>query len=198
MYYQVVERYRACRCLYHQHSIDPCSAYGQRGHSVQEKTALVGFSYSSHDGLHDYQRQKIQVKIPTLITDNDSSDDSDNVSSVFSNEVAVSRATSFISAKEDTIQDILQFLIEDPLLRWENLIGQHKNNHTRSEMKDVQFFLRAFEMDIRTNADDTVESQVDASFRQDKEFHVSRQIFSDMREDSAPKPAAGVVQSHRL
>ncbi|KAH6412819.1 hypothetical protein HBI14_137000 [Parastagonospora nodorum] len=48
MCYQVVERYSVCRCLYHQHSIDPCSVYGQRGHAVQEKTVLVGYACSMH------------------------------------------------------------------------------------------------------------------------------------------------------
>lgn len=48
MCYQVVERYSVCRCLYYKHSIDPCSAYGQRGHMVQEKTVLVGYACASH------------------------------------------------------------------------------------------------------------------------------------------------------
>ncbi|KAJ5806839.1 hypothetical protein N7474_010431 [Penicillium riverlandense] len=42
MCYRVVERYAACKCLYFEHSIDPCSSFGQRGHSVLEKTVLVG------------------------------------------------------------------------------------------------------------------------------------------------------------
>ncbi|KAF1914182.1 hypothetical protein BDU57DRAFT_500280 [Ampelomyces quisqualis] len=48
MCYQVVERYSVCRCLYYKHAIDPCSAYGQRGHTVQEKTVLVGYACSVH------------------------------------------------------------------------------------------------------------------------------------------------------
>jgi len=48
MCYQIVERYSVCRCLYHRHSVDPCRAYGQRGHSVTEKTVLVGFACSRH------------------------------------------------------------------------------------------------------------------------------------------------------
>ncbi|KAJ5096329.1 hypothetical protein NUU61_005685 [Penicillium alfredii] len=48
MCYKLVERYSVCRCLYFQHSIDPCSAYGQRGHSVQEKTVLVGYACTQH------------------------------------------------------------------------------------------------------------------------------------------------------
>jgi hypothetical protein len=48
MCYQIVERYSVCRCLYHRHSVDPCRAYGQRGHPVTEKTVLVGFACSRH------------------------------------------------------------------------------------------------------------------------------------------------------
>ncbi|KAJ5496282.1 hypothetical protein N7463_008269 [Penicillium fimorum] len=48
MCYKVVERYSACKCLYFEHSIDPCSAYGQRGHQVQEKTVLVGYTCDRH------------------------------------------------------------------------------------------------------------------------------------------------------
>ncbi|KAF1959670.1 hypothetical protein CC80DRAFT_352074, partial [Byssothecium circinans] len=48
MCYQVVERYSLCRCLYYKHSLNPCSAHGQQGHTVQEKAVLVGYSCSSH------------------------------------------------------------------------------------------------------------------------------------------------------
>jgi hypothetical protein len=43
-----VERYSVCRCLYFQHAVDPCSAYGQRDHIVQEKTVLVGYACPQH------------------------------------------------------------------------------------------------------------------------------------------------------
>ncbi|CAI6339465.1 unnamed protein product [Periconia digitata] len=48
MCYQVVERYSVCRCLYYKHAVDPCAAYGQSGHTVQEKTVLVGYTCNSH------------------------------------------------------------------------------------------------------------------------------------------------------
>ena len=48
MCYQVVERFSVCRCLYYRHSIDPCAAHGQRGHTVQEKTVLVGYACGVH------------------------------------------------------------------------------------------------------------------------------------------------------
>ncbi|PWY62761.1 hypothetical protein BO83DRAFT_301418, partial [Aspergillus eucalypticola CBS 122712] len=48
MCYLLVERFSVCRCLYFQHAVDPCEAYGQRGHVVQEKTVLVGYTCSRH------------------------------------------------------------------------------------------------------------------------------------------------------
>ncbi|PWY78122.1 hypothetical protein BO94DRAFT_472565 [Aspergillus sclerotioniger CBS 115572] len=48
MCYQLVERFSACRCLYFQHAVDPCEAYGQRGHVVQEKIVLVGYTCTRH------------------------------------------------------------------------------------------------------------------------------------------------------
>jgi len=48
MCYQVVERHSVCRCLHYRHAVDPCSAYGQRGHYVQEKTVLVGYVCPAH------------------------------------------------------------------------------------------------------------------------------------------------------
>ncbi|KAE8145837.1 hypothetical protein BDV25DRAFT_133429 [Aspergillus avenaceus] len=48
MCYQVVERFSVCGCLYFQHAVDPCEAYGQRGHVVQEKVVLVGYTCDKH------------------------------------------------------------------------------------------------------------------------------------------------------
>src|SRR5271154_7194965 len=48
MCYQLVERYSVCRCLYYRHAIDPCRSYSQCGHTLQEKTVLVGFACARH------------------------------------------------------------------------------------------------------------------------------------------------------
>lgn len=45
---QVVELYSVCRCLYYRHAVDPCSARGQRGHTITEKTVLVGYACEQH------------------------------------------------------------------------------------------------------------------------------------------------------
>lgn len=48
MCYQITERYAVCRCLYYQHAVDMCAAYGQYGHPVQERTILVGYLCPAH------------------------------------------------------------------------------------------------------------------------------------------------------
>lgn len=48
MCYLVVERFSVCRCLYYKHDVDMCAAYGQKGHSVQERIVLVGYDCESH------------------------------------------------------------------------------------------------------------------------------------------------------
>ncbi|KAJ5121093.1 uncharacterized protein N7515_009054 [Penicillium bovifimosum] len=48
MCYRVIERYSVCKCLYFEHSVDPCSSYGQHGHEVEEKLVLVGYACDRH------------------------------------------------------------------------------------------------------------------------------------------------------
>ncbi|KAI1100631.1 hypothetical protein F4804DRAFT_348340 [Jackrogersella minutella] len=48
MCYQIIERYSACHCLYYQHAVDRCSAYGQPGHHVSTRTMLVGENCQQH------------------------------------------------------------------------------------------------------------------------------------------------------
>jgi hypothetical protein len=62
MCYQVVERFSVCRCQYYKHAIDPCSAYGQRGHMVQEKTVLVGYACS----IHSHHRSEVTYNTGVL------------------------------------------------------------------------------------------------------------------------------------
>lgn len=45
---QVSERYSVCKCLYYKHAVDPCAARSQRGHTIQEKTVLVGYVCEQH------------------------------------------------------------------------------------------------------------------------------------------------------
>ena len=57
MCYQLVELYSACRCLYYQHAVDRCAAYGRPGHGVQRRTILVGYAcseHTSHSSGYDY------------------------------------------------------------------------------------------------------------------------------------------------
>ncbi|KAL2157111.1 hypothetical protein VTH06DRAFT_7026 [Thermothelomyces fergusii] len=48
MCYQLIEVYAACRCLYYQHAVDQCAAYGRPGHGIQKRTILVGHACSEH------------------------------------------------------------------------------------------------------------------------------------------------------
>ena len=57
MCYQLVELYSACRCLYYQHAVDRCAAYGRPGHGIQMRTILVGYAcsdHTSHASGYDY------------------------------------------------------------------------------------------------------------------------------------------------
>jgi hypothetical protein len=65
---------------------------------------------------------------------------------------------SYRPQNEDTVQAILRVLIEDPLLRWDKLTG-------RSDAKDVRFFLRAFETNLRAIANATLEYHASSFFR---------------------------------
>jgi hypothetical protein len=59
MCYQLVERYSACHCLYYQHAVDRCAAYGRPGHGIQRRTILVGYAcseHTSHSSGYDYSQ----------------------------------------------------------------------------------------------------------------------------------------------
>lgn len=45
---KIVEIYKICRCVYYTHAVDPCPAYGHRGHCVMTKNVLVGYTCSRH------------------------------------------------------------------------------------------------------------------------------------------------------
>ena len=45
---QVIERYAVCRCLYYKHQVDACSNYRRRGHDVQTREILVGYTCPKH------------------------------------------------------------------------------------------------------------------------------------------------------
>lgn len=54
MCYQLVELYSACRCLYYQHAVDRCAAYGRPGHGVTRRTILVGYACQDHSQHGSY------------------------------------------------------------------------------------------------------------------------------------------------
>lgn len=48
MCYQIMEVYSACRCLYYQHAVDRCAAYGRPNHGVELREVYVGYACSIH------------------------------------------------------------------------------------------------------------------------------------------------------
>ncbi|KAI1344702.1 hypothetical protein F5Y15DRAFT_410402 [Xylariaceae sp. FL0016] len=54
MCYQLTELYSACRCLYYQHAVDRCAAYGRPGHGITKRTILVGYACQDHSQSSGY------------------------------------------------------------------------------------------------------------------------------------------------
>lgn len=177
MCYQVIERYSVCRCLYYKHAIDPCAAHGQRGHGIQEKTALVGYRCPEHQLSWD-KEQAVSVEKPDIVDDSSDIDGSlTDDESIFSTSIALSRCTSFIATDgQDTVAEILKILIEDPELRWEKLLCFQPEIPIGRQVKDVQFFLAAFESDLRTEADSTLQYHACAFLRR-RLRHISSRIY---------------------
>ncbi|KAH7094548.1 hypothetical protein FB567DRAFT_542984 [Paraphoma chrysanthemicola] len=67
MCYQAVERYSACRCLYYRFDIAPCAANARLGHSVTEKTVLVGFACSIHSNDHAKRQSSEQAHTENML-----------------------------------------------------------------------------------------------------------------------------------
>jgi len=214
MCYQVFERYIRCRCLYYKHAIDPCAAHGQRGHGVQTKTVLVGYACPQHQR----SKQAVEIAdIVENISDLD--DSSDDGASIFSTSIALSRSTSFIASEgQDTIAEVLKVLLEDPELRWEKLVrsptstqlpgaipypytlilsneryritkGFQASSANEMKVKNVQFFLGAFERDLRAEADSTLQHHACAFLRQRLRY-LSSKIYEHFNTDDIAVPGA--------
>lgn len=48
MCYRILEQYSECGCLYYQHPVDRCAAYGRPNHGVELRTVYVGYACSEH------------------------------------------------------------------------------------------------------------------------------------------------------
>lgn len=88
MCYQLVERYSACHCLYYQHAVDRCLAYGLSCHDIKTRTILVGYTCQKHAqceqaqsdfGFPNPKRDTSPDDGPnsSSVADEDSDDDSD-------------------------------------------------------------------------------------------------------------------------
>ncbi|KAF8462000.1 hypothetical protein BDZ91DRAFT_634636, partial [Kalaharituber pfeilii] len=47
---RITERYAVCNCVYYVHGVDQCGAAGRSGHTIQERTVLVGYACAAHTG----------------------------------------------------------------------------------------------------------------------------------------------------
>lgn len=189
MCYQVVERYAICHCLYYKHAIDSCSAHGQEGHVVREKTVFVGGAcavhgstrYGSSEGT-ELMGETFPTELGHLVTTRrraysvSSSEDSDDEKSIFSSAVVSYSAGSLTTVdEEDAIDEILRVLINDPLLSWEKLIQPSHSYRHRSELKDIRFFLTTFESDLRITANSPLEFHA-CTFLRNRIRYLSSQI----------------------
>jgi hypothetical protein len=154
MCYQVIERFLVCRCLYYRHSIEPCAACGQRSHTVQEKTVLVGYACPAHT---EPVRDDAEY--------NSSTEGSDEEESVFSAAAVPYTAESLITdSDEDTIDEIIRILLEDSLLDWPGLANVQSGSSEYIH-KDVRFFLTKYISDLREIADTPIKLQTCAYIR---------------------------------
>ncbi|KAH8636771.1 hypothetical protein IG631_08606 [Alternaria alternata] len=97
--------------------------------------------------------------------------------SIFFTSIALSRCTSFIATDgQDTVAEILKVLIEDPELRWERLLCFQPEIPIGRQVKDVQFFLAAFESDLRAEANSTPQYHACAFLRR-RLRHISSRIY---------------------
>jgi hypothetical protein len=145
---------------------------------------LVGYacpehsSYSIDTGIPRGYYDDVALAILDIIPPPElgaSDDESDDEGSIFSSMITLSRATSFVSTGDDTIQEILHVFLDDPLLRWDKLVGCWRTSRTFSEVKDVRFFLRAFEIALRDKADSTLEHHT-CAFLRSRIPYISSQI----------------------
>ncbi|WPJ67286.1 hypothetical protein SMAC4_14144 [Sordaria macrospora] len=54
MCYQVVKVYSVCKCVYREHAVDRCAAYGTPGHRPKRREVLVGDSCDLHSSRSGY------------------------------------------------------------------------------------------------------------------------------------------------
>ncbi|KAF2184714.1 hypothetical protein K469DRAFT_178678 [Zopfia rhizophila CBS 207.26] len=170
---QIIEIYSVCRCLYYKHSIDPCPYRRVRGHAVQGKTVLVGYACAAHTSHSDSTEASSHLDQTSsapatfsrppwasIVENTDSDEEADDAKSIFSTALVSYNAGSLITTDEDdTIDEILHMLVNDPLLDWPGLLGKPNGRSPRSCIKDVRFFLRTFESDLRIAATSAVEFQ---------------------------------------
>ncbi|KAH7188080.1 uncharacterized protein B0J16DRAFT_396250 [Fusarium flagelliforme] len=142
MCYQLTELYTACRCVYYIHAVDRCAAYHRRGHSVQKRTILVGYTCSSHCPSNAGS---------TGIVEDDISDD-DNAS-IFSDISAPSTNLTFPDdTKQEAADRLFHELLNEFSLRhlWPQIV---KISHNKDQaVRTIDRYLSRFSRDLRALA----------------------------------------------
>jgi len=142
-----------------------------RGHGIQEKTVLVGYLCSSHGGNPIPRSEPYELKRGAEVADivdnvTKSDDSSDDGESVGSTSITLSRCTSFIASDgQDTVAEVIEVLLEDPQLSWQKLVRSQTTDTVEMNVDDIHFFLGAFERDLRSEADSTLQHHTCAFLR---------------------------------
>ncbi|KAK3694527.1 hypothetical protein B0T22DRAFT_373344 [Podospora appendiculata] len=175
MCYQVLEVYSTCRCLYYQHAIDRCAAYGKPRHGITIKTILVGYNCGDHElmprdadnaatrGLDTLDEGELEegkddtieetpfgkIKVKSGVVENYMYDveDSDfsDTDSVMS---AISATSSVTTVDIDPIEEIFHRLLvfQDLQFLWPQLVCRSRSR--RASLRTIERFLRRYAEDL--------------------------------------------------
>ncbi|KAH7009811.1 hypothetical protein EDB80DRAFT_572198 [Ilyonectria destructans] len=171
MCYQFIELYSACRCLYYQSAIDRCSAYGQPGHKVQQRTILVGYACSSHSGPCDADLS-INADINTDSDIDTGGETNSSAASTVSTELTIPEGI-----KEDTVETLLHDLLVEPDLQylWPQLVGFSGTKYLARRI--IANLLRLYSKDLRQEGQSALKVKA-SSFIRSRRYQIARHIVN--------------------
>ncbi|KAI0124137.1 hypothetical protein BJ170DRAFT_735849 [Xylariales sp. AK1849] len=62
MCYRLTELYSTCRCMYYQHAVDRCAAYGRPGHGITSRTILVAYACENHSVPQPFGQSEVHAQ----------------------------------------------------------------------------------------------------------------------------------------
>lgn len=165
MCYQLIELYSSCHCPYYTHPIDRCAASGRPGHTVQQRTILVGYNCSSHSPSYTAGES---IGIEDHVSDHD---ENASITSDFS---APSTNLTFPDdAKQEAVDRLFHELLNEFSLRhlWPQIV---RLSHGKNEaVRIIARYLFHLSCDLRTQANSRLDK--DAT----KFVSASRQTVAD-------------------